>query len=96
LKFERLLLKTLHTTTVGDSTFLKNIHVSLLLDPLALKFKQSFADFRPQNGQIEISNSQTLDLEILDPESLDFKNSNLRINRSHEGERPQDDIDPRF
>jgi hypothetical protein len=54
LKPERLLLRTLHTTTAGDLAFLKDIHISLLSDPLALKFKKSCADFKLQNGQIEI------------------------------------------
>ena len=49
LKPERLLLRTIHTTTLVDSTFLIDIKVSLLLDPLALKFKQSCAHFKPQN-----------------------------------------------
>jgi hypothetical protein len=35
-------------------------------------------------------------LEILDPESPDFLNSNSQIYRSYEDRRPQDDIDPRF
>jgi hypothetical protein len=68
----------------------------LLSDPLALKFKQSCADSRPQNGQIEVPDSQTLDSEILDPELLDFLNPSSRVHRSHEGERPQDDTDQRF
>jgi hypothetical protein len=79
-----------------DPTFLNDICVNLLSDPLALKCKQSYIDSRSQNGQIEIPNSQTLYLEILDLESLDFPNYSSRIHRSHEGERPQDDIDPRF
>jgi hypothetical protein len=79
-----------------DPTFLKDICINLLLDPLALKFKQSCVDSRPQDGQIKVPDSQTLDSEILDPESPDFLNSNSRIHRSHEGERPQDDTDPRF
>jgi hypothetical protein len=37
-----------------DPTFLKDSHVSLLSDLLALKFKQSCADFRPQNGQVKV------------------------------------------
>jgi hypothetical protein len=65
-----------------------DIFVSLLLDPLALKFKQSCADFRPQNGQIEVSDSQTPDSKILDLESPNFLNSSSRIYKSHEGERP--------
>ena len=72
LKLEQLLLKILHTTTSGNPTFFKDIRISLLLDPLALKFKQSCVDIRPQNGQIEVPDSQTLDLEILDPKSQDF------------------------
>jgi hypothetical protein len=57
LKPERLLLQTLQTTTS---------------DPLALKFKQSCADSRPQNGQIKVPNSQIPDSEIQNPESPDF------------------------
>jgi hypothetical protein len=79
-----------------DPIFLKDIRISLLLDPLALKFKQSCVDFRPQDGQIKVPDSQTPDVGILDLESSDFLNSNSRIHRSHEGERPQDDTDPRF
>jgi hypothetical protein len=60
-KPERLFLRTLHTMTSVDPTFLKDIRVSLLSDPLALKFKQSCADFKPQNGQIKILDSQILD-----------------------------------
>jgi hypothetical protein len=44
LKSEQLLLKIVHITTLMDSTFLKDIHVSLLSNPLALKFKQSCTD----------------------------------------------------
>jgi hypothetical protein len=51
-----------------DPIFLKDIHISLLLDPLALKFKQSCISSRPQNGQIEVLDSQILDSEILDLE----------------------------
>ena len=61
----------MHSTTVGESTFLKDICVSLLSDHVALKFKQSCADFRPQNGKIEVPNFQTPNSKILDPESLD-------------------------
>ena len=96
LKPERLPLKTVKTTTSIDPVFLKDIHISLLSDLLALKFKQLCADFRPQNGQIKVLDSQTPDLEILDPESLDFHNSNSQIHRSQEGKRPQDDIDSKF
>jgi hypothetical protein len=63
---------------------------------LALKFKQLYADFRPQNGEIEVPDSQTLDLEFLDPEFPDSLNSNSWIYRSYEGERPQDDTNLRF
>jgi hypothetical protein len=77
-----------HTTIIGVPTFLKDIHVSLLSDPLALKLKQSCVDFRPQNGQIEVPNFQTLNSEILDLESSDFQNSNSRIYKLQEGERP--------
>ena len=62
----------MHSTTLVDSTYLKDICVSLFSYPLALKFKQSCAYFRLQNGQIKIPDSQTLDLAILDPEFLDF------------------------
>jgi hypothetical protein len=79
-----------------DPIFLKDIRVSLLSNPLALKFKQSCTISRPQNGQIEVPDSQTPNLEILDPEFLDLLNSSSRIHRSHEGERPQDDNDLRF
>jgi hypothetical protein len=72
LKPERLLLQTLQTTTSVDPTFLKDIRVSLLSDSLALKFKQSCADSRPQNGQIKVPNSQIPDSEIQNPESPDF------------------------
>jgi hypothetical protein len=47
LKPKRLLLQTLQTITSMDSTFLKDIRISLLSDPLALKFKQSCVDSRP-------------------------------------------------
>ena len=79
-----------------DPTILKNIRVSLLSDSLALKFKQSCANSRPQNGQIKVLDFQTPHSEILDPESPNFMNSSSRIHRSHEGKRPQDDTDPRF
>jgi hypothetical protein len=49
-----------------DPTFLKDVHVSLLSDHLALKFKQLCADSRPQNGQIEVpkfSNARLGDLK---------------------------------
>jgi hypothetical protein len=49
-----------------------------------------------ENGQIKVPDFQTPDLEILDPESPDSLNSNSHIHRSHESERPQNDIDPRF
>jgi hypothetical protein len=96
LKPERLLLRTLQTTTSMDPIFFKDIRLSMLSDLLALKFKQSCVDFRPQNGQIEVPNSQIPYLEILDPEFPDFLNSNSRIQRSHKGTRPQDGTDPRF
>jgi hypothetical protein len=64
-----------------DPTFLKDIRISLLSYPLALKFKQSCIDSRPQNGQIEVP---------------DFLNSSSWIHRSHEDERPRDNTDPRF
>jgi hypothetical protein len=38
LKPKRLLLKSKHITTSVDSTFLKDIYISLLSDPLVLKF----------------------------------------------------------
>jgi hypothetical protein len=79
-----------------DPTFLKDIYVSLFSDPSALKFKQSCADSRLQNGQIEVPNSQIPNSEILDPEFPDFQNSSSRIHRLQEGERPQDDTNPRF
>jgi hypothetical protein len=63
---------------------------------MALRFKQSCADFRPQNGQIKVPDSQTPDSEILNLESPDFLNSSSRINRLHEGERPQDDTNLSF
>jgi hypothetical protein len=88
LKPERLLLKTLQTRTSIDSTFLKDIRISLLSDPLALKFKQSCIDSRSQNGKIEVPDFQTPDSEILDPEFPDFHNSSSRIHRTQEGERP--------
>jgi hypothetical protein len=49
-KRERLLLRTVYTTTSMDPIFLTNSRVSVLLDTLALKFKQSCPNFRPQNG----------------------------------------------
>jgi hypothetical protein len=48
-----------------DPTFLKDIRVSLLSDLLTLKFKQSCADSKFQDGQIEVLDSQTPDWEIL-------------------------------
>ena len=79
-----------------DSTFLKNIHISMLSDPLALKFKQSCADFILQNGQIKVLDFQILELEILDPKSPDYLNSISWIYRSHKDKRPQDNIDSGF
>jgi hypothetical protein len=73
LKPERLLLRTLQTTTSLDPTFLKDIRISLLSDSLALKFKQSCTDSKSQNSQIKVPDSQTPDSEILDPESIDHK-----------------------
>jgi hypothetical protein len=35
--------------------------------------------------KIEVPDSQTSNLEVLDPESPDFMNSNSRIHKSHEG-----------
>jgi hypothetical protein len=72
LKPEQLLLKTLKTMILVDPTFLKDIRVSLLSNPLALKFKKSCTDFRPQNGQIEVLDFQIPNLEIINSESLDF------------------------
>ena len=95
-KPKRLLLRTLQTTILVDRTFLKDICISLLSDPLALKFKQSCVDSKPQNSQIKVPDSQTPDLKILDLEFVNFLNPSSRIHRSHEGERPQDDIDPKF
>ena len=93
MKLEGLLLRTVRTTILVDSTFLKDVRVSLLSNPLALEFKQSYADFRLQNGQIKYPNSQTLDSEILDPLSPSFIKSNTWIHKSQEGKRPQDDTD---
>jgi hypothetical protein len=78
LRPDRLLLRTLYSITLVDPTFLKDISIILLLDPLALEFKQLYADFRSQNGQIKVADFQTPDLEILDPESSDFLNSSSR------------------
>jgi hypothetical protein len=50
-----------------DTTFLKDTRISLFSDLLALKFKKLCADFMPQNGQIEVPNSQTPNLEIQNP-----------------------------
>jgi hypothetical protein len=88
LKLDRLLLKILKTTISVDPALFKNICISLISDPLALKFKQSCADFRLQNGQIEVPDYPTPDSEILDPESPDFQNSSSQIHRSQEDERP--------
>jgi hypothetical protein len=96
LKPKQLLLRTMHTTTSMDSTFLMDVCISLLSDPLALKFKQSCTDFRPQNSQIKVPTSQIPDSKTLDLESQDSLNSNSRIHKSHKGKRPQDDTDPRF
>jgi hypothetical protein len=60
LKPKQLLLRTIYTTTSMNSTFLTNICVSFLLDPLALKFKQSCIDFKPRNGQVEVPSESTL------------------------------------
>jgi hypothetical protein len=78
LRPDRLLLRTLYSITLVDPTFLKDISIILLLDPLALEFKQLYADFRSQNGQIKVADFQIPDLEILDPESSDFLNSSSR------------------
>jgi hypothetical protein len=95
LKPERLFLRTVHTTTSVDSTFLKDIiRVSLFSDLLVLKFKQSCIKFLPQNDQIEVLDFQTPNSEILNPESPYFLNSNSWI--PHEGKMPQDDTNPRF
>jgi hypothetical protein len=75
LKPKRLLLRTLQTTTSVDPTFPKDIRISLLSNPFALKFKQSCTDSRSQDGQIEGLDSQIPDSKILDPESSDFLNS---------------------
>ena len=96
LKPKQLLLRTLHITTSVDLIFFKDINISLLSDPLAFKFKESCANFRLQNGQIEVPHFQTPNSKILDPKFPDFMKSNSQIHRSHEGKRPQDDIDLRF
>jgi hypothetical protein len=96
LKPEQLFLRILRTTTSMDPTFQKDIYISLFSNPLVLKYKQLCVDFRPQNGQIEVPDFQTPDLEILDPESPDFLNFNPRIHKSHDCKRPQDDNDLRF
>jgi hypothetical protein len=49
LKPKQLFFRTVHTTTSMDPAFLKDICISLLSNPLILKFKQSCVDFRPQN-----------------------------------------------
>jgi hypothetical protein len=65
LKPERLFLRTVHTTTSVDSTFLKDIiRVSLFSDLLVLKFKQSCIKFLPQNDQIEVLDFQTPNLRF--------------------------------
>jgi hypothetical protein len=96
LKPKQLLLKILHIMISMDPTFLKDIRVSLLSDPLALKLKKLYTNFRSQNGQIKVSSFQTPNLEIQNPESPDSQNSNSWIHRLYEGKRPQDDIDLRF
>jgi hypothetical protein len=63
---------------------------------MALNFKQSCANFRPQNGQTEVPNFQIPNLEILDSKSPDFMNSNSWIHRSHKRERSLYDTDLRF
>jgi hypothetical protein len=96
LKLERLFLRIVNTTILVDPLFIKDICISLFSNPLALKFKQSYADSKPQNGQIKVPDSQTPDFDILNLESPDFQNLSSQIHRSQEGERPRDDTDPRF
>ena len=89
LKPKQLLLRALHTTTPTDSPLIKEIRVSMTSDPLALKIKQQIANHRPEN--IPVRNP-----ESLVPETMNSRTRNQRVYRSHEGEMPRDDTDPRF
>ena len=77
-----------------DATFFQDICVSLQSDPLALKFKDHSEI--PILGDYQAMKFQFLDSEIIDSESRDHLVPCPWIHRSHEGEMPQYDIDPRF
>ena len=77
-----------------DAAFLQDIHISLQSDPLALKFK-SYYDI-PSFGDVQNLDSYTRDSEVIDLNSPNLSGPFSRINRSQEGEMPQDDTDPRF
>ena len=77
-----------------DAKFLQDICVSLQSDPLALKFK-SHSEI-PRSGDVQDMDSQNPEIEIIDSASPNLSTSCPRIHRSHGGETPRDDTDPRF
>ena len=94
LKPEQLLLRTTRTTTSVDAAFLQDIRVSLHSDPLALKFKSHSKIL--DSGDVLVMDSQLPDSEDIDSESPNLPTLRSRIHRSHGGETPRDDTDPRF
>jgi hypothetical protein len=90
LKSKRLFIKTVILQHQWIQHF-SRIFVLVCFQILWIEIQAIMCNFRPQNGQIKIPNSQILDLE-----SPDFLNSSSQIHKSYEGKRPQDDIDPRF
>jgi hypothetical protein len=80
-----------------DSTFLKDIRVSLRTDPLALKFKNQYENPRSRDhSHVQVQETVNSNSQISDPASPDTLLPSSRIHRSHEGEMLQDDTDPRF
>lgn len=84
----------MYSTTLVDANFFQDICISLQTDPLALKYKSHSNIF--SHGDVHIMDSQILNSKVIDLEEPNSSVPCPRIHRSHEGEMPQDDIDPRF
>ncbi len=82
IKPKQLQLKTVHTTTLVDASFLQDIRVSLKVNPLALKLKNNVGIFNPRGFPSPGS-------EVIDLESPNQPTSSYRVSRLH-------DVDPRF
>ena len=80
--------------TPKDTVFFQDIFVSLQSDPLALKFKSHFNI--PSSRDVQHLESHTPDSKVIDLESSNLSVPSLSIDRSHGGEMPQNNSDPRF